>query len=90
MTLVPGSQFTHFTYDPSLAGNGLYIAILSVCFLAQVVQGVRYRTWDFTAPMLAGILLELMGYTARIFMNKDRSSREAFLLSVDPSPLPCR
>ncbi|KAK5046221.1 hypothetical protein LTR84_008364 [Exophiala bonariae] len=80
MTLVPGSQFTHFTYNPSLVGNGLYIAILSVCLLAQVVQGVRYRTWDFTAPMLAGILLELMGYTARIFMNKDRSSREAFLL----------
>jgi hypothetical protein len=32
--------------------------------------------------MLAGLLLELMGYTARIFMHNDPSSREAFLLLV--------
>lgn len=82
MTLVAGSQFTHFTYNPDLAGNGLYIAILSLYCLAQVIQGVRYRTWDFTGPMLGGILLELMGYTARVFMHKDPSSREAFLVLV--------
>jgi len=80
MTLVPGSQFTHFTYNPNIAANALYIAILSICLLAQLAQGVWYRTWDFMGPMLAGILLELMGYTARIFMHKDPSSREAFLL----------
>lgn len=82
MALVPGSQFTHFAYDPNIAANALYIAILSFCFLAQVYQGLRYRTWDFMGPMLAGIVLELMGYTARIFMHKYPSNREAFLLLV--------
>ncbi|KAK5275090.1 phospholipid-translocating ATPase rsb1, partial [Exophiala xenobiotica] len=80
MTLLPGSQFTHFAYNPNVAANACYIAILSFCLLVQLIQGVRYRTWDFMGPMLAGILLELMGYTARIFMHNNPSSREAFLV----------
>ncbi len=82
MTPLPGSQFTHFAYNPNVAANACYIATLSFCLLVQLIQGVRYRTWDFMGPMLAGISLELMGYTARIFMHNDPSSREAFLMLV--------
>ncbi|KEF56936.1 uncharacterized protein A1O9_07126 [Exophiala aquamarina CBS 119918] len=56
MTLVPGSQFTYFAYNPNLAANGLCIAILSICLLGQLTQVIWYRTWDFMGPMLGGIL----------------------------------
>lgn len=80
MTLLPGAQFTRFAYLPNIAANTLYISILSCCFIGQLVQGVRYKTWDFMGPMLAGLFMELMGYTSRIFMNKDPSDRNAFLM----------
>lgn len=78
--MLPGSQFTHFEYNPNVAANATVIALFSAQFLAQVVQGVHYKTWGFMFTVLAGLLLEIIGYTSRIFMHNNPSSREAFLM----------
>ncbi|KAL2054846.1 hypothetical protein ABVK25_004668 [Lepraria finkii] len=80
-TAIPtGQTFTHFTYIPDLGANVLYIIIFSVFLLVQVGLGFRFRTWDYMGAMLSGIILELAGYTARIFMRANPSQRTPFLM----------
>ena len=86
-TAIPtGQTFTHFAYIPDLGANVLYIIIFSVFLLVQVGLGFRFRTWDYMGAMLSGIILELAGYTARIFMRANPSQRTPFLMYVsEPS-----
>lgn len=80
MTVVPAAQFTHFAYNPNISANALYVALFSACLIAQLAQGLRYQTWQFTGVVLVGISFEILGYTSRIFMHQDPSSRGYFLL----------
>lgn len=75
-----GQTFTHFAYIPNLGANILYICIFAFYLLVQVALGIRFRTWDFMGAMLCGVLLEVVGYTARIFMRKDPEERTPFLI----------
>jgi hypothetical protein len=78
--VLTGQTFTHFAYNPDLGANVLYIIIFSILFLAQVILGFKFRTWDYMGAMLSGILLELAGYTARILMRANPSQRTPFLM----------
>ena len=78
--VVTGAQFTHFSYNPNVAANALVLAVLFVQLIAHIAQGVYYRTWGFMGTMLAGLGLEIAGYTSRILMHNNPSSRTAFLL----------
>ena len=78
--VITGATFTHFGYTPDLGANILYIAIFVVYFVVQLILGIRYRTWDYMGAALAGVALEIMGYTSRIFMRADPSARTPFLM----------
>jgi len=78
--VITGATFTHFAYLPDLGANILYISIFGVFFVAQLVLGIRYRTWDYMGAALAGVTLEIMGYTSRIFMRAEPSARTPFLM----------
>ncbi|KAG0650416.1 Efflux pump himE [Hyphodiscus hymeniophilus] len=56
-------------YDPSLAGNALYLAIFGLILLIQALQLVKYRTWSFSCAMMSGLLLEMVGYVGRVQMH---------------------
>ena len=64
------------TYDPSLAGNAFLLAVFAVCLVAQVVQGVMYRTWAFLVPWIFGLILECAGYGSRVSVRKLEPSSE--------------
>lgn len=56
-------------YDPTLAGNLIYLVIFAILFLAQGFLGIRYRTWGFLVGMFCGIFLEILGYVGRVMMH---------------------
>jgi len=57
------------TYIPSLAGNALYVAIFVLLLIAQIVLGVKYKTWGFLVGMTSGLVLEVIGYIGRIMLQ---------------------
>lgn len=59
----------HFQYLPSLPGNALYLSIFAIYLVAQVGLGIRYRTWGFMGGMVGGLILEVLGYLARVQMH---------------------
>lgn len=59
----------NFSYIPNLAGNTLYLAIFALVLLPQLFLGIKGRTWGFMISMVVGIVLEIVGYVARVQMH---------------------
>ena len=72
----------HFRYIPTLAGNALLLAIFAFLIIPQVGLGIKYKTWGFMGAMLGGLLLEIIGYVARVQMHANPFSQDPFLMYV--------
>ncbi|MCJ1389688.1 hypothetical protein MMC18_002545 [Xylographa bjoerkii] len=69
-------------YDPSLAGNALYLAIFVVLLMIHIFFGIRYRTWGFFGSLFGGLLLEIIGYVARVQMHFNPFLSNPFLIYI--------
>ena len=67
-------------YDPSLAGNALYLAIFGLLLIVHLFFGIRYRTWAFFGSLVGGLLLEIIGYAARVAMHFNPFLSNPFLM----------
>ena len=67
-------------YDPSLAGNALYLAIFALLLFVHVFFGIRYRTWGFFGSIVGGLVLEIIGYAARVQMHFNPFLSNPFLM----------
>ena len=72
-------------YVPSLAGNAFYVAIFALLLFAQIFLGIFYRTWGFLVATFMGIVLEVIGYIARIQMHFNPFLQNPFLMQVPAS-----
>jgi hypothetical protein len=70
----------HVGYLPSLPGNALFAALFVICFFAQFILGIKYRTWGFMAAAILGMLIEVIGYVGRIMMHSNPFSKNNFLI----------
>lgn len=59
----------YVNYVPSLPGNIFYLAVFSALLIAQLILGIRYRTWGYLTGLFGGLLLEIIGYAGRIQMH---------------------
>lgn len=66
-------------YQPTVAGNALFIAIMAILAVAQVFLGVKHRTKSFAATMTVGLVTEAIGYVARVLMHDNPFNRDYFL-----------
>ncbi|KAL4746280.1 hypothetical protein BDW72DRAFT_210539 [Aspergillus terricola var. indicus] len=62
-------SLAHTSYLPNLSGNGFYVALFALLLPVQLIMGIRTRTWSFMTGMVCGLLLEVLGYAARIKMR---------------------
>lgn len=69
----------HFTYLPNMAGNILYTTIFGILLILQIGFGVRYKTWGYLGGMFGGLLLEIIGYAARVQMHSNPFLKPPFL-----------
>ncbi|KAF7593756.1 hypothetical protein BBP40_010932 [Aspergillus hancockii] len=56
-------------YVPSLGGNATYLALFMILLASQCYLGIKHKTWGFMGGMLGGLMLEIIGYGARIGMH---------------------
>ncbi|KAK4939458.1 phospholipid-translocating ATPase rsb1 [Elasticomyces elasticus] len=73
-------SLAHVGYDPNLAGNVLYIAIFALALAAQVLFAIKYRIWGYGIAMFGGLLLEIVGYVARVQMHYHPFAKTPFLM----------
>ena len=73
-------QLAHILYVPSLAGNCFYLALFAVAIILQATFGITKRTWGFLIAMTGGLVLEVIGYVARVQMHSNPFSKSPFLM----------
>lgn len=69
-------------YRPTVVGNSLFLAIFSLLLIAQIIQGVRYKTWGFLFGMAVGLVLEIIGYAGRLWLRSEPFSMDPFLMQI--------
>lgn len=72
----------HLDYLPSLAGNVLFAVLFGLTFIAQILLGLRYRTWGYTIAASLGTLTEIIGYAGRVLMHENPFHDSNFLLYI--------
>ncbi|KAL4808593.1 RTA1 like protein-domain-containing protein [Aspergillus unguis] len=72
----------YVTYQPTIAGNSIYTALFGILLIAQIVQCPIYRMWGFSGSMIAGLILEVLGYIGRILSHDDPFSFDWFLMNL--------
>ncbi|ODA75833.1 hypothetical protein RJ55_08655 [Drechmeria coniospora] len=69
-------------YRPSTAASATAIALFALSLAAHAYQGARARTWGFTAGMVSGCILEIIGYAGRIHLYENPFDFGHFLLQI--------
>ncbi|KAF2767944.1 putative RTA1 domain protein [Teratosphaeria nubilosa] len=71
---------SNFLYIPSYGANLFFTIFFAVAILPQFVLGILYRTWGFAIALIVGLVLEVLGYAARLQINDNPFDNNAFLL----------
>jgi len=77
-------ELAQVRYDPTLAGNALYLSIFALLLCIHIFLGIRYRTWGYFGAMFGGLVLEIVGYGARVKMHYNPFLSDPFLMQVVP------
>lgn len=75
-------EFGEVRYIPTLAGNAIYMVIFILLLLVHAYLGFRHKTWGFLVGMVAGCLIEIVGYAGRIMLWQNDFSFNAFIMWV--------
>ena len=76
-------ELANLDYDPSLGGNLVFLIIFSVLLVVQLGLGIAYRTWGFMVATAMGLVLEVIGYVARVQMHYNPFTANPFLMYVN-------
>lgn len=77
-------SYAYLTYQLSLAGNALFLAIFSLLLPLQLILFIRLRTTGVSITISISLILEIIGYTGRVMMRFDPFSKGNFLMYLIP------
>jgi hypothetical protein len=78
--VLDGVILANTSYFPTLAGNALFAGIFGALLITQIVIGISHRTWGFLIAMVGGLVLEILGYGARIGMRFNMFTQTFFIM----------
>ncbi|KAF4974557.1 hypothetical protein FZEAL_8552, partial [Fusarium zealandicum] len=69
-------------YQPNIPANAIFIAVFGVSMLVHAFQGVKSKTWGFMSSMIAGCILEIIGYAGRLIIHENPFDFNGFLMQI--------
>ncbi|KAF4809839.1 Sphingoid long-chain base transporter RSB1 [Colletotrichum siamense] len=69
-------------YQPSIPANSTFIALFALAMIIHSVIGFRAKTWGFTASVIGGCLIEIVGYVGRLILHDNPFSFGSFLIQI--------
>ncbi|KAF5024218.1 hypothetical protein F66182_3732 [Fusarium sp. NRRL 66182] len=69
-------------YQPNMVASAIFIAVFGVSMLIHAFQGIKMRTWGFMSSMMAGCVLEMIGYGGRIIIHGNPFDFNGFLMQI--------
>lgn len=71
-----------YTYEPSVVGNGVLVAVAAIFAAAAFFLGVRLHTAVFSTTLTTGLLLLAVGLLGRVLLNGSLDSQGYLVLSL--------
>ncbi|EMC98486.1 hypothetical protein BAUCODRAFT_87156 [Baudoinia panamericana UAMH 10762] len=71
---------SNFLYLPNYGANLFFTIFFAVFIVPQLGLGIFYKTWGFMAGMGIGLVLEVVGYGARIMIHNNPFNGDGFLI----------
>ncbi|KAI1465916.1 RTA1 like protein-domain-containing protein [Daldinia caldariorum] len=68
------------TYEPSLAGNAVFLALFAILLPVAFALGIKYKSTVFSTALMTGLALEVVGYIGRILLHNTPADRSGFIL----------
>lgn len=73
-------EAAYVEYQPNVPGNAIFMGVFGLLLIGQIGLGFMYRTWSYMVPMVAGLILEVLGYLGRIMLHNNPFNFDSFLL----------
>lgn len=81
---LPPNGVGALTFTPDLAPNAVFLTIFIILFLSHLGLAIRYwRYYGYAIGMLGGLLLELLGYAAKVQLSNNRADKNGYIMYVD-------
>ncbi|KAF4959390.1 hypothetical protein FGADI_1712 [Fusarium gaditjirri] len=69
-------------YEPNVPANAIFIGVFGLSMALHIFQGIKMKTWGFMASMMAGCILEIIGYIGRLIISDNPFDFIGFLLQI--------
>ncbi|EWY89044.1 hypothetical protein FOYG_10021 [Fusarium oxysporum NRRL 32931] len=69
-------------YQPNVPANAIFIGVFGLSMALHIFQGIKMKTWGFMASMIAGCILEIIGYVGRLIIHDNPFDFIGFLLQI--------
>jgi hypothetical protein len=73
-------DYASIRYVPNAASNFILAVIFAIFLLTHLVLWVIRRTHSFSFAMCCGLILEILGYLARVIMKSHMFEQTPFLM----------
>ncbi|GKU11038.1 unnamed protein product [Fusarium langsethiae] len=70
-------------YQPSIPANAVFTGVFALSLIVHAFQGIKMRTWGFMASMIAGCILEIIGYVGRFIIHDNPFDFNGFLMQIN-------
>ncbi|TGO49510.1 hypothetical protein BCON_0208g00130 [Botryotinia convoluta] len=73
-------SLSSFEYRPTVVGNTIFAGLFGVFCIAQLALGIKFKTWGYMIAIILGLILEIIGYIARVLINYYPFDKDYFLM----------
>jgi hypothetical protein len=73
-------ELASFLYLPTIPGNAIFAALFGIFIVGQLYLGIRHKVWGYMTAMILGLVLEVVGYVARILLHNSPFENNFFLI----------
>lgn len=78
---IPPNGIGAVSFTPLLAPNALFVTLFTILFTIQIILTARFwRFYGYAIGMLGGLLLEMLGYVAKVQLSHNRANKNGYIM----------
>lgn len=68
-------------FVPLYGPNAFFLAVFSILLAVQILLTCRFwRSYGYAIGMLGGLLLEVLGYAAKVMLSHNRTNKNGYIM----------
>lgn len=78
---IPPNGIGALSFTPLFGPNVFFAVVFAIILVLQLLLAIRFwRFYGYAIGMLGGLLLELLGYVAKVQLAKNRANKNAYIM----------